>query len=545
MASRFTILISILFLAYSFLLFRLYNLELVKGGYYTARAESQALASEDLSTHRGAIYFTDKNANTLPAAINKDFPIIYAVPKEIQDPQEAANTLAPILNISATSLLAIFSKQNDLYESLSQKADSAIAAQVENLGIKGIYTHLSSERFYPMDSLASQSLGFVGPNEKNNGESGHYGIEEFYNTTLEGDISNGKEITGGADVNLTIDPNIQIEVEKILDDLVAKNNATGGTIIVEDPQTGKILAMASAPDFNPNIYASSSMASFLNPSVQKRYEPGSVFKVLTMAAGIDAGKITPETTYNDKGTVTVSGRKLTNYDFSKKGAYGPGTTMTNVIEHSINTGAVFAEEKTGNDIFTSYLKKFGLDEKTGIDLPSELRGNLNQLSPKAPQVAFSTASYGQGVAVTPIELLNAMAAIANGGTLMRPYISTAQNPQVIRRVISTSTADKVTGMMISAVDKAGVASIERYSLAGKTGTAFIPDLVHGGYTNTVIDSYVGFGPTSHPRFIALIKIDTLPESALASLCVVPAFRELSQYIINYYDIPPDRIGSNK
>jgi cell division protein FtsI/penicillin-binding protein 2 len=542
MASRFTVLIGFLLIAYSFLIFRLYNLELVKGGYYTARAESETLASEDLSANRGAIYFTDKNGGVLPAAINKNFPIIYAVPKAIEDPDEAANALAPILNMPVQTLRKIFSKPNDSYEMLEKKIDPSLAAQVEDLNIKGVYTDAVAERFYPMGAVASQVLGFVGPNPKDSGESGHYGIEEFYNSTLESVVSGSKNIIQGVDVNLTIDPNIQIEAEKILDDLVAANNATGGSVIVEDPQTGKILAMGSTPDFDPNDYSSSSIADFLSPTVQKVYEPGSVFKVLTMAAGIDAGKITPQTTYTDKGTVTVSGAKITNYDLLTHGAYGPGTTMTNVIEHSINTGAVFAEAQTGNDIFTNYLKKFGLNEKTGVDLPGEVAGNLNELTPKAPQVAFSTASYGQGVAVTPLEIINAIAAIANGGTLMRPYLNAALQPQVIRRVISTSTAEQVTGMMISAVDKAGVASIDGYSMAGKTGSAFIPDLVHGGYTNKLIDSYIGFGPTSNPKFIAMIRIDTLPESAIAALSVVPAFRDLSQYIINYYGIPPDRIN---
>jgi cell division protein FtsI/penicillin-binding protein 2 len=541
MASRFAILIGLLLAGYSFLIFRLYNLELVKGGYYTARAESETLASEDLSARRSAIYFTDEKGGVLPAAINKDFPIIYAVPKAIEDPQEAANALAPVLNIPVDVLQKIFSKPNDSYEALEKKADSSVVTQVKNLNIKGVYADTAAERFYTMGSIASQVLGFVGPNTTDNGESGHYGIEEFYNSTLEGVVSGTKNIAQGVDVDLTIDPNIQIEAEKILDNLVAANNATGGSVIVEDPQTGRILAMGSTPDFDPNNYGSSSIADFLNSTMQKVYEPGSVFKVLTMAAGIDAGKITPQTTYDDKGSVTISGKKLTNYDFSTHGAYGPGTTMTNVIEHSINTGAVFAEGQTGNDIFTSYLKKFGLDEKTGIDLPGEVAGNLRQLKPKAPQVAFSTASYGQGVAVTPLEILNAIATIANGGTLMRPYLNAALKPHVIRRVISASTAEQVREMMVSAVDKAGVANIDGYSLAGKTGTAFIPDLVHGGYTDKVIDSYIGFGPTSNPKFIALIRIDTLPESAVAALSVVPAFRDLSQYIINYYGIPPDRM----
>lgn len=529
---RFTLLIGGLVIGYGALGFHLYQLQLVKGDYYFAKAEAQIIAARGANGDRGAIYFTDASGNRLPAALEQQFPIIYAVPASIADAPEAANTVAPIVNMPVSTLEAVFSKSKDQYELLVRKADPGAAQRITDLKLKGIYSGFDPERFYPLGPVASQLLGYVGPNSSSTGESGHYGIEGYYENVLSGGVA--------SDVTLTIDPNIQIQAEKILEDLITNNHATGGSVIVEDPETGKILAMGSYPDFDPNDYSASPLKNLLNPAVQQIYEPGSVFKVLTMAAGIDAGKLTPDTTYFDAGTVTVSGRKISNYDFKTHGPYGIAT-MTNVIEHSINTGAVFAEQKTGNDIFTSYLKRFGLDALTGVDLPGELKGNLNRLNPKEPQVAFSTASYGQGVAVTPLELVNAVAAIANGGNLMRPYLNAALAPQVIRRVISTSTAQQVAGMMISAVDRAKIANIEGYSLAGKTGTAFIPDLVHGGYTDTVIDSYVGFGPTSHPRFIALIKVDTLPSSALAAESVVPAFRQLSQYLINYYNIPPDRL----
>ena len=530
MAYRFSLIIAGFLAAYVFLGFHVYQLQVVKGDYYLAKAQSEISASVDQNANRGAIYFTDKDGNQLPAAIDKDFPVIYAVPKAIADADEAANTFAPILNISVASLETTFSKPNDSYESLVKKADPSVAQKVTDLNMAGVYATFESDRYYPLSTIASQVLGYVGPNASNTGQSGKYGIEKVDNDLL----------ASGKDVTLTLDPNIQIEAEKILDDLVTQNGASGGSVIVADPQTGKILAMAGDPSFDPNDYGSTAIAQFLNTTVQSVYEPGSIFKVVTMAAGIDAGKITPDTTYVDTGSVTVNGAKLTNYDLKTHGPYGLAT-MTNVIEHSINTGAVFAEGKIGNAIFTDYIKKFGFGDKTGIDLPGEVAGNVSQLNPKARQVAFSTASYGQGVAISPIELIDAIAAIANGGNLMRPYINAAGTPQVIRRVISTSTAAQVTAMMVSAVDKAGVANIDGYSLAGKTGSAFIPDLVHGGYTDKLIDSYAGFGPTSNPRFIALIRLNTLPETSLAAQSVVPAFRNLSQYIINYYNIPPDRI----
>ena len=536
MAYRFAIIFSILFIAYGVLGFHLYEIQLVKGGYYYAKAQSQSLAAASTNASRGAIYFTDKDGNTLPAAVNQEFPTIYAVPSAIKNVQEAAATFAPVLDMPQSTLLKTFNKPKDSYELLTKKADASVAQKVTDINMPGVYADFEPERFYPLSTVASQILGFVGPNSSNAGESGHYGLEKFYD-----DLLSGSSTDPGDDLTLTIDPNIQIEAEKVLDNLVKANNATGGSVIVEDPETGKILAMGNDPSFDPNDYGSYPLADLTNVAVQSVYEPGSIFKVITMAAGIDAGKITPNTTYTDTGSVTVNGARITNYDLTTHGPYGPGTTMTNVIEHSINTGAVFAESKIGNDIFTNYLKEFGFNQKTGVDLPGEVAGNMNALTPKARQVAFATASYGQGVAVTTLELINAISAIANGGVLMRPYVNAALSPQPIRRVISESTAAQVAKMMVSAVDKAGVASIEGYSLAGKTGSAFIPDLVHGGYTDKLIDSYVGFGPTSNPRFVALIRLNTLPSSALAAESVVPAFRELSQYIVNYYNIPPDRL----
>jgi cell division protein FtsI/penicillin-binding protein 2 len=279
----------------------------------------------------------------------------------------------------------------------------------------------------------------------------------------------------------------------------------------------------------------------LNPMVEEVYEPGSIFKVLTMAAGIDAGKITSSTTYDDKGYVNVDGAHITNYNLTTYGAYGPNTSMTEVIEHSINSGAIFAENQTGNPIFTDYMKKFRLDQKTEIDLPGEVAGNLSQLNPKSPQIDFDTAAYGQGVAVTPIELVQAVSSIANGGVIMRPYLNAALTPESVGRSISTSTATEVTEMMTAAVDDVvGAPAISGYSIAGKTGSAYIPNPNGGGYLNELDDSYIGFGPTSNPKFVAFIRLNTLPVTSLAAESVVPTFKSLAQYIINYYNIPPDR-----
>jgi cell division protein FtsI/penicillin-binding protein 2 len=528
MVSRLSLLIVFVACAYGMLLFHLYDVQLTKGGYYLARAASQYAGTDISKSNRGIIYFTDKNGNQLSAVTNKPMPVAYVVPKAIEDPAAAAQSMAEILGLQEIDLTKQLSKKNSAYALLKKKLDLYTASKVEALGMKGVYTELVPERFYPFGKLAAHLLGFVAPNNYNAGEIGAYGLEKFYENKLAGEQSEN--------IVTTIDPNIQTEAERVLDDLVASSKSTGGSVVVEDPKTGKILAMGSVPTFDPNAYSENSVKDFLNPVAQELYEPGSVFKVITMSAGIDAGKITPETTFTDTGVLMVNGRKIQNWDLKAHGL----VTMTNVIEKSLNTGAAFAERQTGHAIFRSYLSKFGFDEKTDIDVPGELAGNLRGLQLKSPEVAYATASFGQGVSVTQLELINAVAAIANGGNLMRPYVNSDRAPKTIRRVISASTAKKVTAMMTSAVDKAEVANIKGYSIAGKTGTAQVPDLVRGGYTDRVIDTYVGFGPTIDPQFIILIKINEPEGAPLAGTTVVPAFRAIAQFLLNYYNVSPDR-----
>ncbi len=541
---------------YAFLIFNIYNLQINKSSIYVKLAESQELAASALDAVRGNIYFTDKNMNPAPAALNKEFEIIFAVPTEIQQIAEVegiplssiAEKLSAIVGKPAQEIEKQISRKDDQFELLVRKATEGEVRQIKDADIKGVYITGKDSRFYPSAGLAAHVLGFVSLLTDNKSqreiETGRYGIELFFNKLLAGKSGEAKGDTitqpvKGSDVNLTIDRNIQSQAEEILKGLIEERGAEAGTVIVLEPKTGKILAMGSFPNFDPNNYSKSNIKDFLNPAVQAVYEPGSIFKVLTMAAGIDSGKITTSTTYIDTGLFTANGRTISNWDLTTHGAYGK-VTMTSVIEHSINTGAVFAERQTGHDIFYNYLVKFGLNEPTGITLPGEVRGSLNNLK-KGKDIDFATAAYGQGVSVTPVGLISAISAIANNGVLMRPYISADDQPQVIRRVISEKTAKTVTQMMVSAVDKNQVAAIPNYSLAGKTGTAFIPIFGGKGYSDEVINTYVGFGPASDAKFIILIKLDKPAGGPVAALTVVPAFRDLAQSIINYYNIGPDKL----
>jgi len=538
---RIRILIFFFSILYLLLIFNIYNLQIEKRIYYLTKAETQERASGVFEAPRGNIYFIDRNNNLIPAALNKDYSMIYAVPAEVQGDvkQSYAEKLAPIVNLPVEELEKILSKPNDLYELLIEKATPEQIKEIKNLNLKGIYIGSHLLRFYPFEDLASHVLGFVGPAGETT--NGRYGVESYFNEMISGkagEIKENKiiEPEAGKDLILTIDRNIQAQAEEVLKKLIEDYQATSGSVIVQEPQTGKILAMGNFPNFDPNNYSKFNIGTFLNPAVQLVYEPGSVFKLITMSAGIDSGKITPETTYTDTGSVTFNGKTIQNWDLKAHGLQ----TMTGVLEQSINTGAVFTQRKTGPDIFYNYLIKFGFNEPTGIALPGEVKGNINNLK-NGQDIDFATASFGQGVAVTPIGLISAISAIANDGVLMKPLILTDEKPQVTRRVISSETAKKITQMMVSAVEKNKIAVISNYSVAGKTGTAFVPDFNKKGYTDEVINTYIGFTPAFNPKFVILIKLDKPKGSPLAGQTVVPAFRELARFLLNYYNIAPDKL----
>lgn len=524
---------------YALLVFHVYDIQFNQGALYLSKAETREKLADPSGPIRGNIYITDKEKSKIQAALNKEYLTIYAVPKEIQGLRDSeqiikehAEALSPLVGKRAEEIEKLLSKKNDEYEALKTKVDQQIVEQVMGLRLEGIYTKRELGRFYPFESLAAQIMGFVsGENEE---AAGKYGAELQWNKKLK-----GTEAKEGESVELTIDRNIQAHTEDLLARLVNDHRAQGGTIIVQEAYSGTVVALANYPTFDPNEYSNYEIKNFINPGVQMIFEPGSVMKVITMAAGIESKKITPETTFVDTGSITLNTKKIENWDGKANGKQ----TMRGVLELSINTGAVFAEQKIGHDVFYNFLTKFGFSEPTGISLPGEVRGSIGNLK-KGKDIDFATASFGQGVAVTPIELVSAVGAIANGGNLMRPRILMEEKQKTIRRVISEKTSHTVSGMMASVVKRNKIPDIPKYTVAGKTGTAYIPDFVKGGYTEEVINSFVGFAPATTqkgPKYVILLKLDKPEGSPLAASTVGPAFKDLMQFVLNYYNIPPDAL----
>ncbi len=532
--------IFILFLfATSAVIGRLVFLQILEGDLNKALSQGLFASFGDFQADRGEIFLKNKEA----LAINIDLPFIFVNPKKIQDIEKTAQALSEILGWEKDFILEKLTI-NSSYSLIKRKLTKEEAQKITDLDLEGVFLNEQKERYYPQAELASQVIGFLGAER-----TGQYGLEQFYDETLQGKIGLDQDIKGD-DLILTIDYDIQYKAERLLEQVKLDLDAEKGQIIVIEPYSGRILAMADADNFDSNYYQqyAGDLAIFKNKSTQALFEPGSVFKPITIAAGLEEEKITPKTTYNDTGSVTIDDYTIYNYD---KRIYNY-PTITEVLEKSINTGAIFAQKELGPNLFLKYVDKFGFFEPTKIDA-QEVYSQNNELR-TARDINLATASFGQGIEMTPIQLVRAYCAIANGGKLINPYLvesfissdkeikSRAETEQ--EQIISSKTASQVTAMLVSVVENgfSQAAKIPGYFIAGKTGTAQVAYSALGikksGYSDKTIQTFIGFAPAFNPKFLIMVKLDN-PKTRTAEYSVVPVFRELAGYIINYYQIPPD------
>lgn len=542
--------------------FRLFWLQVKQNNYYTALAEKQYRNKKDLLPQRGEIFFQG-GENRFAAAVNKEMNTVYVVPMEIKNDDKVINLLSEVLGVDKEIVRHKVEKKNDPYEVIKRKLTEEESNKIKEAALTGVHFEKEKWRYYPGNELGSQVLGFLGYGDK--GMSGRYGVEQYFNNLLagrKGYVEEDSDVAGrwisigdrlkhipenGSDLLLTINQTIQFKAELALKNAVKKHGADGGKILIIEPQTGKILAMASYPNFNPNEYSKYKSENMRNPIVSDTYEPGSVMKIITMAAGLDAGKVSPGTTYTDTGAVLANGFTIKNSD---EKAYGL-QTMTEVIEKSLNTGVIFVEKLLGHRLFADYLHKFGFGEKSGIELPGEVKGSLRNLQDWRREVNFYTASFGQGVAVTPLQLGMAYGVIANKGVLLKPLIvDTIIKPdgrhekkrvEIKKQVISEESARQATEMLVSNVinGHGKLAGVPGYRVAGKTGTAQIPDRVHGGYIEgATIGTFAGFAPADDPKFVMVVIIDHPRDTEWAAGTAAPVFGELSRFLLEHFSVPP-------
>ncbi len=542
---------------------KLYSIQVLSYSSFKDLSENQHSLFKELIPHRGEIFLKDRD-KLYPAAVNRETKMAYAVPKEIKNLEEAVGVVSDVLALDRQEIREKLDKPEDMYEVLKHRLSEEEIEKIRAKKIDGIHLADETFRYYPAGELASNVLGFVGWDGDNFG--GKYGIEKYFEEKISGEsgkifqnqdtagrwITIGERILepakDGKNLVLTIDHIVQFESERILKGAIKKFEAEGGTIIVMEPSTGKILALANYPTFNSNEYASvEDMSAFRNLAVNDAYEPGSIFKPFTMAAALDSGKVDPKTTYIDTGLVTEAGYSIQNSDYKSNGLQ----TMTQVLEKSLNTGVIYAQKLVGNKNFADYMHRFGFGETTGIDLFGESAGNINNLKNLKSDIQFFTAAFGQGITVTPIQLASAYSAIANGGVLMKPQIVEkiiGQNdeeepisPQEIHRVISPSAAEDLGQMLVSVVKEGHGkrAGVPGYLVGGKTGTAQVASQERKGYEEGKnIGSFGGFAPADNPKFTIIVRVDNPKAVEWAESSAAPVFGELMKFLLEYYNIEP-------
>jgi len=547
---------------------RLYLLQVVRADMYTMRADAQFAPPASPLLMRDSIYFTDKNGTLITAATLTQGFTLAINPAKVADSESLYLALSQIVpELFHDDFIARATKEGSLYQMVAERLDAQTAAAIHELSLLGVILSKNQWRFYPGGSLAAQELGFVAYNNGNVLE-GRYGLERYWEQTLARQDSdlytnffvqlfgaaqsvfNGTPQTG--DLLTTIEPSVQAELERTLAAYANDWHPRLAGGIVMDPKTGEIYAMAINPTFDLNAFgAQKDPFIFKNTMVEDVFEMGSIMKPLTLAAGIDSGVITPESTYKDTGCITVDTKKICNYDLRARGE----VPMQEILSQSLNLGASYVATQMGPAVMRDYfLNRYKLGEETGIDLPSEAHGLTDNIAKSSRQVEFDTASFGQGIAITPIAMVQALATLANGGKLVPPhFVRAVRYDSGITRALSWAGSSQalqpgsalaVSRMLTQVVDTAlvdGKIKIERHSVAAKTGTAQIANPQGGGYyTDRFLHSFFGYFPSYDARFIVfLFALEPQGASYSSQTWALP-FHSLTQFLISYYDIPPDR-----
>jgi cell division protein FtsI/penicillin-binding protein 2 len=533
-------------------------IQVVRSAEFGDQAVAERLQESSIPASRGDIL----DSNGVRLATNVPADRVSAIVSLIDDKRATAAALSPHIGRPAGEIEAALNQEGAEWVLLARRLSPEASATIAALDLDGIVLDPEPRRVYPEGSFASHVLGFA-----NYDHEGNYGVEGAYDTEVGGTpgrIIGERDGAGnvialsqstwdppadGSDLVLTIDSAVQRIIESVLAETVREQNAAGGTIIVQDPNTGAILGMASWPTFDPNSFDEvNDISTFSNPAVSSVYEPGSTFKSIVMAIGIDDGVVTPDTVHNDApGYVEVPDHPpITN----SNGRVWGDETMTEVLEHSANLGAIFVAERIGQDRFYQRLMEFGMGRETGIDLQGEEQGILTgPWEPDWNPTLFYTTSFGQGIAVTPIQLVNAVSAVINGGKLMQPYVvsevrgedeTIVHAPTMIRQVMSPESSATLREMLHSVVvNSAGAfANVPGYAIGAKSGTAQIPSPEGGYIDDATIASMVGFGPVENPQFTVLVKIDWPKESPWGETVAGPALGEVFSQLFKLYGIPP-------
>lgn len=517
-------------------------------------ASNVYLKTNRIEPTRGQIF--DRNGE--PLVLNKTEYRLFINPQLLKDKDRATRDIDSVLHVGEATISAKVTSPKR-WVAVKSGLTSDQKQKLEKIGLKGIGFEDETARFYPEASIASHLVGFLGK-DSDNTNIGYFGLEGFYDQDLSGlpgivkterDLLGKPIIVGvqemvqgenGRDLYLTIDKNVQRITKTILEAGVEKYAAKSGCTFVYKPKTGEFLAMSCSPDFDPGDYGSFSQDLYTNPAVSKVYEPGSIFKPLIMAEALNEGVVVPSDTYTETGPVTVSGYEINNWDKSFNGEL----SMTEILEKSSNLGMVYVGSKLKKEVFRDYLHKYGFGDKTGIDLQGELPSRIKQTW---YPVDYATAAFGQGIAVTPVQMVTAFGSILNDGWLMKPHVVSrirsdsgeerVIEPRKVRQVVTAKTSKTIRKMLQQVVSHAEVKwkIPQGYTIGGKTGTAQIA--FEGSYAaNRTVASFVGFTPVESPEYLIMVMLNEPSVSQWGSETAAPLFFDVLNELILYYNIAP-------
>ncbi len=563
--------LAVVIVLYSFWIFgRLYFLQIANGSTFREQANRQYVHTSQNIFDRGAIYFTRKDGERIAAATIKTGYFLAIKPNKIKDVDFVYNTLSKYIELDEEDFKKRANKKDDPYEEVAKKIDEETAKKIRNEDLTGVQLFKERWRYYPAEETASHALGFVGYGKDGNVLTGRYGLERYWDSVLSREggnfrvnlfaeifneekkkkNNNEEDLWSAGDVVTSIEPEVQQMLDRVLLATEEKWHAKHVGGIIMNPQNGEIYAMSAIPSFNPNSYSEvKNMNAFHNPFVEYVYEMGSIIKPIAMAIGLDTGAVTPKTTYSDTGSRVIDGSKISNYDGRARGV----VDMQEVLNQSLNLGVAFVADRVGGKTMGTKMKEFGFGEETGIDLPFEVRGLVDNLnSPR--KIEYATASFGQGIALTPIETVRALSALGNGGYLVTPHFvtkvihkdGTEANvaPDDKKQVIKKETSEEITRMLVNVVDvalKRGKVKKEHYSIGAKTGTAQIANVSERGYySDRYLHSFFGYFPAYDPKYIIFLYHVEPVGARYASQTLTDPFMEIVDFLINYYNVPPDR-----
>ncbi len=537
-------------------------LQLVMAEDLAARGNQQHQRVIKLTPQRGAIY--DRNGEEL--ALSLEVKSLYANPREIKNLRKVAKLLAPVLGITKKRLRRKLAEKKS-FVWIERRLSPKLAQQVADFKLPGLHFVREHKRYYPRGQVASQVIGFTGLDPK-----GLEGIELIYDADLQGEAglliserdargrglaTAGQVVRGGApggSLFLTIDRTLQYIAEKELARQVKASGAVGGTVVMLEPASGRVLAMASQPSYNPNAINRYRPADWRNRAVSDAFEPGSIFKPFLLAGVLEEGLLSPSSRIDcENGRFEVGGKTIRDHK-----RYGK-LKLAEIIKYSSNIGFAKLGKKLERERLYNYIRDFGFGEKTGIDLPGEEDGLVRSPN-RWFEIDLATISFGQGISVTPLQMVAAMGVIANGGLLMEPYLVEKivdgqgaqvyrRQPHAVRRVISESTARLVRNMMVGVTEAGGTGTrgaVAGYGVAGKTGTAQKVDPVTGGYSvDKRVASFIGMLPAENPALVVLVTVDEPQNQPYGGLVAAPVFSRIADESMRYLDIPPTEVVARR